>query len=69
MGNLQFIERNSYSCPVHDMTWYCTCDKKKPEPHKCPVCDSIGKIYGVAETGTVPTKQCHGCDGKGWVVA
>lgn len=24
-------------------------------------------VTGVAETGTMPTTECHGCLGKGWV--
>jgi len=33
----------------------------------CPVCMGKGIIYGIAETGTMPTQTCHGCGGKGWV--
>ena len=28
-------------------------------PHECPVCKTKGKVN---------RKQCHGCDGKGWIV-
>lgn len=33
----------------------------------CPVCNGKGVVYGIAETGAMPTTTCHGCDGKGWV--
>ncbi len=39
------------------------------KPHKCPVCDGSGVVYGIAETGAMPTTKCHGCDGNRWVVA
>ena len=34
---------------------------------KCPVCEGKGVVYGIAETGAMPTTTCHGCDGRGWV--
>ena len=34
---------------------------------KCPVCEGKGVVYGIAETGAMPTTKCHGCLGKGWV--
>lgn len=33
----------------------------------CPVCNGQGVVFGIAETGTMPTQTCHGCKGKGWV--
>ena len=34
---------------------------------KCPVCDGKGVVNGIADTGAMPTTECHGCFGKGWV--
>lgn len=33
----------------------------------CPVCSGSGVVW-LAETGTVPTYTCNGCEGKGWVM-
>ncbi len=34
---------------------------------KCPVCDGKGVVNSVSDTGAMPTTECHGCFGKGWV--
>jgi len=48
----------------------------EPKAQKCPVCEGNGKVDCTAEateynkicTAVMENeKQCHGCDGKGWV--
>ena len=41
---------------------------------KCPVCEGSGRVANCHETDSSTaagnhenTKQCHGCDGKGWI--
>lgn len=38
------------------------------KPHKCPVCEGRGKVPAVWDAEVSVGKDCHGCDGKGWVV-
>lgn len=33
---------------------------------KCPVCDGSGRTSKMFDSST-NTKECHGCNGKGWV--
>lgn len=36
---------------------------------KCPVCGGSGKLPADSTVTTIPReKQCHGCDGRGWIV-
>jgi len=36
---------------------------------KCPVCNGEGKIREYYKDSTIPyqDRNCHGCNGKGWV--
>ncbi len=38
------------------------------EAQKCPVCDGSGK-YPSSGWTSVTEVVCHGCNGKGWVLA
>ncbi len=40
----------------------------EPKPHKCPVCAGSGSLKMIVGGPPRPEdRNCHGCDGKGWV--
>lgn len=47
--------------------------KVEKKAQKCPVCDGSGEfgqktVIGNDGTKWIGGKECHGCNGKGWVV-